>query len=114
MTVLAPPPRFQLPGELQRLFGMAEAMYDAQPWYPTSWWRSIDHNRDVGGHPYSSHLIALAFDAKPIDGTVPALAAAAYAAGFPQVVEYPTHVHVGLWRAGTLQRLLNAEGIFLA
>lgn len=73
--------------------------------YATSWWRSWWENIRVGGstRPLSQHLAGLAVD---IDGPRDWLryfAQQARAQGLV-VVEYPTHAHVQLWRAGELDR----------
>lgn len=37
----------------------------SSPVQVTSWYRTVDHNTKVGGHPDSQHLIGLAVDVAP-------------------------------------------------
>ncbi len=76
---------------------------------PTSWWRSWWENIRVGGSttPLSQHLAGLAVD---VTGGQDWLA---YYAGRAReqdliVVPYRTHLHVQLWPAWELDRLLRA------
>lgn len=113
MSVQAPPLWIErlIPGHIQQLIGQAQSMWMRERFVVTSWYRDPQRNAQVGGAEFSLHLIGLAFDAAPIDGgSVPDLEAAAYRSGFPQVVGYRTHVHVGLWKAGVLERLVRAAG----
>ena len=67
----------------------------------TSWWRSPEENRRVGGNAESQHLLALAFDATAASPQL--LAQALRSAGF-RVVEERTHVHAQAYQAGVLGR----------
>jgi hypothetical protein len=80
-----------------------------QPVTITSWWRSPEENRRVGGHESSQHLIGSALDVAPPDGR---LAEAFRRAGFT-VIEYPTHLHVQTFPAGLARSsgLLDAVGV---
>jgi hypothetical protein len=74
---------------------------------PTSWWRSIAHNAAVGGHPYSQHLLGTAADFVPARGwTNGELVAAARRAGLIAQDE-GDHVHLQLFAAGTLDRVVD-------
>lgn len=64
----------------------------------TSWYRDADHNRAVGGHPFSQHLIGLAFDLHTSDPV--GLAGAMRLAGL-QAFPDARHVHVQFRPAGT-------------
>lgn len=75
------------------------------PWTVTSWWRSPEHNRSVGGVDDSQHLIGTAFDV--IER--PRIAEALRAAGFV-VVREPDHLHVQAWPAGYASRVLRGLG----
>ena len=68
----------------------------------SSWWRDAEHNRAVGGHPRSQHLLGLAFD---LESDQPDLAAEAFRAQGFTVVESPSHVHVQTFPAGALDRI---------
>lgn len=74
----------------------------------TSWWRSPNKNRAVGGHADSQHLVGLAFDVVPGKGT--SLLAISEAAdifrrlGFT-VDPAETHVHVQTFPPGILRRV---------
>jgi len=67
----------------------------------TSWWRSVESNRQAGGNVESQHLVGLAFDATA--PSLPLLAQALRAAGF-RVVEERSHVHAQAYQAGVLGR----------
>ena len=64
----------------------------------TSWYRTVDHNAEVGGHPRSAHLVGLAVDVV-YDGSRPGPQADAWLAlhGLKRLVEgdhdhlMPTH-----------------------
>ncbi len=77
----------------------------------TSWFRSVDQNRRVGGDPDSQHLFGLAFDIVPGKGTS-RLAINEAAGRFAQfgftVVPDSTHVHVQVFPRG----VLRAGGFF--
>lgn len=64
---------------------------------PTSWWRSVRQNRELGGAEESQHLLGLALD---LVGGVNT-AAAFSAQGFVVVVE-SDHVHAQTYPAGVL------------
>lgn len=66
----------------------------------TSWWRSPQANRDVGGDPESQHLFGLAWDIAPASTS---LVREARAAGLTAVDE-GSHVHMQLFPAGALAR----------
>ena len=67
----------------------------------TSWWRSPEENRRVGGNEESQHLLGLAFDASA--PSLPLLAQALRDAGF-RVVEERSHIHAQAYQAGVLGR----------
>lgn len=71
----------------------------------TSWWRSPAHNREVGGEPFSQHLVGLAFD---VVGPGSVRVAQRWREAGGVAVQTPTHVHLQVWPAGTLERLLTA------
>lgn len=77
------------------------------PFLITSWWRSPQHNLDVGGEEFSQHLIGTAADAVPYDGDMLKLERAFEREGLIGVV-YDRHTHVQLLRAGTLERWARA------
>jgi uncharacterized protein YcbK (DUF882 family) len=70
----------------------------------TSWWRSPERNAQVGGDPYSQHLVGWALDAVGPD--VQTFAKRLRVRGFVVVVE-TDHVHVQVFPRGTLRRLLE-------
>lgn len=74
----------------------------------TSWFRSPNENRRVGGDPDSQHLVGLAFDVVPGKGTSPlAINEAAQIfrrLGF-EVVPAAKHIHVQVFPAGVLRQV---------
>ena len=82
------------------------SMQAAPAAYLTSWWRSADHNRSVGGHPYSQHLLGFAFDFVVNDRAAEqAFVKRVREAGLVPVLEFD-HVHVQAFPAGLLPRNL--------
>lgn len=73
----------------------------------TSWWRSPEENREVGGNVESQHLLGLALDVTAPN--LPALASSLRSVGF-HVVEESQHIHVQAYQAG----LLGRAGFFRA
>lgn len=83
------------------------AAHRATPFWVTSWWRSPTRNAQVGGDPWSQHLVALAIDAVPVSGrTIRDLALSLRRSGLV-VVEYDRHVHAQLHPAGFLQSVFS-------
>ncbi len=80
----------------------------SEPTTLTSWWRSPNENKRVGGHPDSQHLVGLAFDVIPGKGTS-ALAINEAAQRFRQfgftVDPAATHVHVQTFPPGVLRQV---------
>lgn len=72
----------------------------------TSWYRSPETNRRVGGHPQSQHLLGLALDS--VSPGIPdggrQLAYDVERAGLIAVSEL-THLHTQAWPAGVASRL---------
>lgn len=68
----------------------------------SSWYRAPSHNRSVGGHPDSQHLLGLAVDVVGSRWAMEAFAAAARSQGLV-AVEEGTHVHVQLFPAGWIR-----------
>lgn len=69
----------------------------------TSWWRSPQHNRAVGGHPESQHIFALAIDVAGTRDQRRDIVTAARRVGLTAVDE-GSHVHVQAFPAGALRR----------
>jgi len=67
----------------------------------TSWYRTVDGNRAVGGHPWSQHLVGLAADHAPASAS---FRSKARAAGLIAIYE-GDHDHIQAWPAGTLERV---------
>lgn len=110
MTVEAPPDpiiRVFLP-ELREFLDRVERTWLASPFQTTSWWRSVDRNRAVGGERFSQHLVGLGLDAVPTNGTTTEdLQLAAQRAGL-RAFPASRHVHLQLWPAGQLEQLLRS------
>lgn len=70
---------------------------------PTSWFRSPEENRDVGGQAESQHLFGLAVDFTGDPGTIARLAGHALALDLTPVQERD-HLHIQLFPAGALGR----------
>jgi len=70
----------------------------------TSWWRSPTENRDVGGLPFSQHLIGLGLDFTTPDprNVIRRIEAVGLVA-----VDEGDHVHVQLLQAGVLDPLVR-------
>ena len=81
---------------IERLIQLEQFHPDAQL---TSWYRGERHNADVGGNPFSQHLLGFAFDLTAKNP--PGLAATAQGLGFVAVQE-PSHVHLQSFPAGTI------------
>ncbi len=75
---------------------------DLRELWATSWYRTSDHNREVGGAPYSQHLVGWALDVAGADQFE--FARRAEHTGLI-VVRERDHVHVQVFPAGVLQRL---------
>ena len=78
------------------------------PIYPwdlelTSWYRSPAHNRSVGGHPDSQHLLGLAVDFAGTEAALARFADQARAAGLTPVMG-KSYVHVQAFPAGALRQ----------
>jgi hypothetical protein len=109
----APPPsivwtveRFS-PGFWREFVNALWYAYHRTPFQVTSWWRSPQHNAEVGGDADSQHQLGTAVD------VIPAAAGSALrAAGFV-VVTYSSHAHAQAFIAGEARRagLLQAVGI---
>jgi hypothetical protein len=69
----------------------------------TSWFRDEASNRSAGGHPFSQHRLAFAFDF--VTERKGELATRCRRAGLVAVVE-GSHVHVQAFTAGTLPQSL--------
>lgn len=86
----------------------------SSPWFPTSWWRSRAKNLSVGGHPFSQHLLGLAFDLwEPETATRSAPdspEAALRGQGFI-VLRKAQHLHVQTWPAGSGRGLIRSLGL---
>lgn len=106
---LAPPPLaissqigFWIPGIWQVFVAAANrGLAEGGATQVTSWWRSPEENRRVGGNEESQHLLGLAFDAAA--PSLPLLAGALRSVGFV-VVEERQHIHVQAYQAGVLGR----------
>lgn len=73
----------------------------------TSWWRSIGHNREVGGQSSSQHLSGTAIDFTGVTlATVQPIAARF---GLTAIASNRGAVHVQALPAGTVARLLRSE-----
>lgn len=115
MPLLAPP------REVQRSIGPALPAFvrrvNAASWpsgvYATSWWRSPDWNRNVGGNAFSQHLGALALD---IGGTRDQLRGAVDAARSVGLVavDEGDHVHVQLLPAGVFGNWVQSLPVSLS
>jgi len=86
-----------------------EAAWYLSPFRVTSWWRSQNRNRSVGGHPYSQHLIGLAMDIQPIEGASLWSLEQALEDNNLRTVTYQTHVHAQLWPAGKLESFIRGS-----
>jgi len=76
-------------------------------WSVTSWWRSPQHNENVGGAEGSQHLLGVAFDAQARDLT--RLEASLRRAGF-RTIRYASHVHAQPWPPGVAATVLRSLG----
>lgn len=65
----------------------------------SSWWRSVAHNRSVGGHADSQHLLGWAVDVAPVSARVEQ-AIRSRARFRWVVVRESDHVHVQIFPAG--------------
>lgn len=113
MAVQVPPPIFVaiLSADFDRFLNAAWRVFNQTPFRATSWWRSVERNREVGGALYSQHLVGLALDVVPLPGaTFREVRAEAIAAGLYAVVE-PDHVHLQAWPAGRLESILRGEAV---
>jgi len=72
----------------------------------TSWWRSPERNREVGGSDVSQHLLGVAFDVLPRTSRV---YQGLRSAGF-QVIDEGDHLHVQPWPAGAARPILRSIG----
>jgi len=70
----------------------------------TSWFRTPEVNRDVGGDPESQHLFGLAWDIDAPRVLIGQVVATARQLGLVAVDER-THVHVQMFPAGALARV---------
>lgn len=111
MSVVAPPAAIWRPldvwtqGQLWPWFlGQVNAALAESRATPTSWWRSVDRQRDVGGGIPSQHLVGLAVDVVPDSSAV---RDAFRRRGFV-VVSEGDHAHVQTYPAG----VLDAAGVY--
>lgn len=115
MSVSPPPPAIVfaiatwIPGIWPLFLGAANASLSRGD-VVFSWWRSPQHNADVGGHPASQHLVGLAFDVaspSPIQ-----LAVALRGVGFT-VIESTQSVHAQTFLAGVIEKsgILDVLGL---
>ena len=70
----------------------------------SSWWRSVEHNRDVGGNAFSQHLLGLAVDTTPTLSANRAQLAAAFRAAGLVAIDEGDHIHVQRYPAGVAPR----------
>lgn len=114
---LEPPPPFiarivhgAAPGIWPAIIGSANAALAGRRAGVSSWYRSPERNRFVGGHPESQHQLGTAIDVVGVDRL--AVKADLQRAGWV-VVDYDSHVHAQAWPAGVPRRagLLRAIGL---
>ena len=73
---------------------------------PTSWWRSNSRNLEVGGAPYSQHLLGWAVDWQlPTSAQNREMVALANRIGLVGIDE-GDHVHVQMYPAGVIPKTL--------
>lgn len=101
MAVLAPPSQYVAYFPISDFVRRASWASSGLRGGFTSWYRTVDSNRRVGGHPWSQHLVGLAADRSPASAS---FRSKARAAGLIAVYE-GDHDHVQAWQAGTLERL---------
>lgn len=93
--------------EARRILGDREII-------PSSWYRPPAKNEDVGGSPTSKHPRARAtdFTVKGLSPRDVMIRLAPYASqiGIDQLIEYPTHVHIGTSATSPRGQLLIALG----
>lgn len=88
---------------IHRVLHAAAFFPDARP---SSWWRATISNADVGGDPFSQHLLGLGLDVEVQDRTK--FAQAARRAGLVAVDE-GTHVHLQAFQAGVIPRQVFSQ-----
>ena len=91
---------------LRFVWGILSVGWPEGAWI-SSWYRTPEHNRRVGGHPESQHLAGLAIDVVlpgSDPGFNPQLAFDLERVGLVPVRE-PTHLHVQAFAAGVAARL---------
>ena len=103
MAVEGPPQVFWRWFPVGEFISRASYAGDGDPGRWSSFWRTVGHNRAVGGDRWSQHLVGLAADHSPASS---AFRDRARRAGLI-AVEYPTHDHIQAWEKGTLERLLS-------
>ena len=101
MAVVAPPGIFFQYFPVREFISRASYAGQDVPGQWTSFYRTVQGNRNAGGHPWSQHLVGLAADHSPASA---AFRARARRAGLIAIDE-GRHDHIQGWPAGTLERL---------
>ena len=104
MSVLRPPPSI-LAALRPEILEFARRLRSVRGSYGvSSWWRSVEHNRDVGGNAFSQHLLGLAVDTTPTPTANRAELAAAFRAAGLVAIDEGDHIHVQRYPGGVAPR----------